>query len=203
MRGTRKIKLAIAGEFQDGKSTLINALCGCDCADVGYGIATTSEVKEYAIPGTDIVLLDTPGFNADDKDSEQARNGISRADACIYMLSNTQFTPRMFSDMKMALSLPGGSYKPLIPIINDRNKNNHAIACNSVAQMKSCDLHPILFGEEVPVIHALAWRKGKVCEDEHELGMRRIKYLLGIEPATKVSPLARICYLHKVLHGYV
>lgn len=198
-----RIKLAIAGDFQDGKSTLINALCGCDCAEVGYGIATTGEVQEYPIPGTDIILLDTPGFNANNKDSVQASKGIDQADVCMYMLSNTQFTERMFSEMETALTLPSGHYKPLIPIINDRDKNNHAIARNSVAKMKTLGLNPILFGDSIPVIHALAWRKGKVMEEEHELGMRRIKYLLGIEPHIRVSPLARICYLHYIIHNHV
>lgn len=195
------IKLAIAGEFQDGKSTLINALCGCNCAETGNGLATTSQVQEYRIPHTDIILLDTPGFNANSEDSEQACAGIKQADACMYMLSNKQFTARMFADMKQALSLPNNYYKPLIPIINDRDRNNHAIALESVAEMKSQGLHPILFGKEMPIIHALAWRKGKVCEEEHQLGMRRLLYLLGVEPRQRVSPLEKICCLHKKLRS--
>lgn len=193
------IKLAIAGEFQDGKSTLINALCGIDCAKTGQGIATTAKVKAYGVPGVDIVLLDTPGFNAKGVDSEQACAGIAAADACMYMLSNTQFTARMFMDMKKALQLPGGHYKPLIPIINDRDRNNHAIARESIAEMKLQGLHPILFGEDVPVIHALAWRKGKVQDEEHKQGIRRIKYLLGIEPYSNPSPITKICAMIKTI----
>lgn len=195
------LRVAIAGEFQDGKSTLINALCGCDCAKTGYGIATTSEVQEYNIPGTNILLLDTPGFNSRRaEDSEQARAGIAQADACMYMLIN-EFTSNRFKDMAKALQMPNGLYKPFIPFINDHGYANKEIASESIAVMEDCGLHPILFGNEVPVIHALKWRKGKVREHVHQLGMRRLLYLLGVEPRQRVSPLEKICCLHKKLRS--
>ena len=191
------IKVAIAGDFQDGKSTLINALCGCDCAETGYGLATTQEIQEYRLPGTGITLIDTPGFNATrEGDAGQACLGIERADACLFMLSSQQFTDRMFQDIRDALALQGGGYKPFIPLINDRGRNNQAIAQASVASMRLCGLQPILFGEEMPVIHARAWQKGRLDDEEYEQGTRRLQYLLGIHPRQQVSPLERICILH-------
>lgn len=193
------IKVAIAGDFQDGKSTLINALCGRACAETGYGIATTQESREYPIPGTGIILIDTPGFNSiREGDDEQACLGIEQADACLYMLSSRQFTDRMFQGLKKALHLHHGGCKPIIPLINDRGYNNESIGSASVATMKSLGLEPILFGDEMPVIHAKAWQKGRTCEEDYELGMRRIKFLLGLEPAQQVSPLEKICYLNKI-----
>ena len=192
------IKVAVAGDFQDGKSTLINAMCGCNRAETGFGIATTKEVREYLLTGTGITLIDTPGFNADDDDNAQACVGIEQADACFYMLSNTQFTGRMFRGLKNALKYPDGSYKPLIPFINDRGCNNKGMAKASIASMRFYGLEPILFGDEMPVIHAEDWQKGCACEAECELGMRRIKFLLGMEPVQRVSPLEKICILNKI-----
>lgn len=194
------IRVAIAGDFQDGKSTLINALCGCDCAETGHGIATTQEAREYPIPGTGIILIDTPGFNSiREGDAEQACLGIEQADACLYMLSSQQFTVRMFQDLKKALKHRYGGYKPFIPIINDRGRHNVALAKASIDAMKNYGLHPILFGEEMPVIHAKAWQRGRTSEEEYELGIRRMQYLLGVNPAQVVSPLEKICCLHKEL----
>ena len=193
-------KVAIAGDFQDGKSTLINALCGNDWAATGYGLATTREIHEYTLPGTGITLIDTPGFNATrEGDAEQASRGIEQADACLYMLSGRQFTDRMFRDIRPALAQPGGGYKPFIPFINDRCRNNAAIAQESTACMRRFGLHPILFGDEMPVIHAELWEKGQTDIEEYALGIRRLQYLLGISPRQAVSPLEKICCLHKEL----
>lgn len=194
------IKVAIAGDFQDGKSTLINALCGNDCAATGYGLATTREIHKYTLPGTGITLIDTPGFNATrEGDAEQASRGIEQADACLYMLSGRQFTDRMFRDIRPALAQPGGGYKPFIPFINDRCRNNAAIARASTARMRRFGLRPILFGEEMPVIQAKLWEKGQTDIEEYALGIRRLQYLLGISPRQAVSPLEKICCLHKEL----
>ena len=191
------IKVAIAGDFQDGKSTLINALCGCNCAETGFGLATTQEIQEYKLPNSGVTLIDTPGFNATRiGDAGQACLGIEHADACLFMLSTQQFTDRMFQDIRSALALPGGGYKPFIPLINDRGRNNQAIAQASVAIMRLCGLRPILFGEEMPVIHACAWQKGRLDDEEYEQGIKRLQYLLGIHPRQRVSPLERICVLH-------
>jgi|GEM_PF-3470594 len=191
------IRVAIAGDFQDGKSTLINALCGCDKAETGHGIATTQEAREYRIPGTGIILIDTPGFNSiREGDDEQACLGIEQADACLYMLSSQQFTDRMFEGLEKALKHRYGGYKPFIPFINDRGRNNRHMAKESVARMKRHGLHPILFGDEMPVIHAELWEKGRTDIEKYTLGIRRMQYLLGVNPAQAVSPLEKICCLH-------
>lgn len=191
------LKVAIAGDFQDGKSTLINALCGCNCAETGFGLATTQETHSYPLPGTSVILIDTPGFNATrEGDAEQARRGIEQADACLYMLSGRQFTGRMFQDIRPALAQPGGGYKPFIPFINDRGRDNAAIAQESTARMRRFGLHPILFGDEMPVIHAELWEKGQTDIEEYALGIRRLQYLLGLSPRQAVSPLEKICCLH-------
>lgn len=190
------IRVAIAGDFQDGKSTLINALCKSS-AETGHGIATTQEAREYHIPGTGIILIDTPGFNSvREGDDEQACLGIEQADACLYMLSSQQFTDRMFQGLKKALKHRYGGYKPFIPFINDRGRNNCLMAEASVATMKSYGLHPILFGDEMPVIHAELWEKGRTDIEKYTLGIRRMQYLLGVNPAQAVSPLEKICCLH-------
>lgn len=193
------IKVAIAGDFQDGKSTLINALRGCNRAETGFGIATTKEAREYTLLGTGIILIDTPGFNANEDDDKQACKGIEQAAACLYMLSNTQFTNRMFQGLKKALKHRYGGYKPFIPFINDRGRNNAAIARASTTRMRRFGLHPILFGDEMPVINAELWEKGRTDIEKYALGIRRLQYLLGISPRQAVSPLEKICCLHSGL----
>lgn len=195
------LRVALSGEFQDGKSTLINALCGKHKAETGYGLPTTSQVRKYLIRGTNIYLLDTPGFNSTrTEDDALARKGIEMADICMYMLSLKQFTGDMFNAIKDALRLPNGGYKLFIPIINDRDRNNANICSESVALMQSMGLNPILFGDEMPVIHARAWEKGKQLS-EYALGIKRLKYLFGIAPNKKVSPLEHIYKLHKLIHS--
>ena len=67
--------------------------------------------------------------------------------------------------------------------------------------MKSVGLRPILFGEEMPVIHARAWEKGKGKRTDYALGEKRIKFLLGVEPYREVSPLEHIYKLQRLIHS--
>lgn len=188
-----KTKIAIIGEFQDGKSTLINALLGKKCAETGQGTATTAAVAEYPVPGTDCILLDTPGFNSTRTgDSTTTHTGVQRADAFILMLSTVQVTDALLDEVDLCMQSGSKGRRPLIPIINDRYRNNEAICRNSIATMRRRGVNPILFGDEMPCFNARRWEKGRSDEDDSD-GIRRMRYLLGIEPRQVPSPLARVC----------
>ena len=112
---TSKLKVAVVGQFQRGKSTLVNALIGRNVARLGDGNATTSEIGWYHSPeprtprpkGKNIKtfvvkssflehidLIDTPGFNntGDKGDAETDMTlGIMRdSDFLLVVLQNKQ-----------------------------------------------------------------------------------------------------------------
>ncbi len=57
------VRIAVIGDFQIGKSSLVNCLLAETLAETGKGFfPTTEEAAEYPIaPG--VVIVDTPGFN--------------------------------------------------------------------------------------------------------------------------------------------
>ena len=192
-------RIAIIGEFQDGKSTLINALMGRPCAETGCGMATTDNVHEYALLGTDCILMDTPGFNSTrETDSETTIEGAGRADAFILMLSGKQASPNLLDSVELCMRSGTKGQRPLIPIINNRNGSNGLIQDNSAATMKKRGLYPILFGKEMPCFNAKRWERSIVEADDID-GMRQLKYLLGIEPEQIPSPLSRICEILQMM----
>ncbi|MGN0811862.1 MAG: GTPase domain-containing protein [Akkermansia muciniphila] len=200
-----KIKVAIIGEFQDGKSTLINALSGQFRAETGWGTATTSKVEEYSLPGTDCILLDTPGFNYPrEGDGSTTYSGIQDADAFLLLLSQVQATDKLLDEVQRCMRVGSKGRRPIIPLINDRDRNNRAIQDISVAKMHRRGFHPILFGSEMPCFNARRWEKGRQDEDDYA-GIRRLKYLLGIHPSRIPSPLTLICGImgitQRVIHA--
>lgn len=193
-----KIKVAIIGEFQDGKSTLINALSGQFWAETGWGTATTSRVEEYPLPGTDCILLDTPGFNAPRVgDCPSTYSGVQDADAFILLLSQVQATDNLLDEVQRCMRVGSKGRRPIIPLINDRNRNNRAIQDISVAKMHRRGFHPILFGNEMLCFNARRWEKGRQDEDDY-VGIRRLQYLLGIHPFRVPSPLTLICSMMRI-----
>lgn len=191
------IKVAVIGEFQDGKSTLINALVGETVAQEGYGLPETAAVAEYPLPGSGVVLMDTPGFNSTrPEDSETTLKGVVRADAIIYLIASKQLTPTRLSELKACLYAEGRT-RLLLPIINDHGSNNKGIMKESIAMMLNAGIRPILFGSEMPVLHANKWKKGKSANDES--GRRRLRYILGMGK-TVMSPLERICRLYEMIN---
>lgn len=78
------LSVAIAGEFQRGKSTLANALLGRNAAEKGRGKATTHENRSFALT-PQVTLVDTPGFDANGKDSETALEALKTADVFLYV----------------------------------------------------------------------------------------------------------------------
>lgn len=116
MNGTgsiNAIRLAVVGDFQIGKSSLVNCLLSDSLAETGEGFfPTTDTASEYPFaPG--IVLVDTPGF--DDDRPELARiseSCIRDADAILFIKTDKILGEHDETILRIV------SRKPLIVVFN-------------------------------------------------------------------------------------
>ena len=103
-----RTQVAIIGEFQDGKSTLVNSLMRAYVAQTGYGRRTTSTVSSYDLPGSDCSLLDTPGFNHSQADNDHACAGTEQADAFLLMIGRKALSPSVIDYVQKIIVSPSG-----------------------------------------------------------------------------------------------
>jgi small GTP-binding protein len=81
------LEVVIAGEFNAGKSSLVNALAGAELARVGV-TPTTHRAAAYAWKG--LRLVDTPGFNAPGHaDGDEAFAALAGAHAALWVMDGT------------------------------------------------------------------------------------------------------------------
>lgn len=187
----KRTRVAIIGEFQDGKSTLINSLMRDDVAQVGYGTRTTRNVCAYDLPGSDCTLLDTPGFNLSQMDNDCTRSGTRDADAFLLMLGRKVISPSLIAYVQEIIVSPDGFKRPLIPIINEYG-SSVGIGAESIAGLRDAGVNPILFGEKMPCIDARVCGKESAMDDYSE-DDAKLAYLFGIAPRCNPSPITRIC----------
>ena len=107
------IKVAFVGDFQIGKSSLVNCLLADASAETGEGFFPTTEAAtEYPfVPG--VALVDTPGF--DDERPEMARISeecIRSADAVLFIKTDKILGEHDETVLRMA------SRKPLVIVFN-------------------------------------------------------------------------------------
>ncbi len=80
-----KTTVAIVGEFQIGKSTIVNCLLESCKAVTGVGLRTTAKNQRYEL--TPLVdLIDTPGFGAFEADDATASSAIKDAFAFVFVM---------------------------------------------------------------------------------------------------------------------
>lgn len=79
------IRLTLCGTYNSGKSTLVNAILGEQKALTGDS-PVTKKAHDYIWRGYNIV--DLPGYDAQEVDSEIARKEVSNADAVLYVISS-------------------------------------------------------------------------------------------------------------------
>ncbi len=78
------LSIAVVGDFQRGKSTLVNCLLGRDAAEMGRGPSTTHENRDYKLSAA-VTITDTPGFNANGTDDGTASSAIDKANVVVYV----------------------------------------------------------------------------------------------------------------------
>ena len=92
--GESPIRIAFAGQYGSGKSTLIRALTGRHDIQVGAGI-TTDRVHDYRWNG--IIITDTPGIHTSirPEHDEASYRAISQADLLVFVITNELFDERI------------------------------------------------------------------------------------------------------------
>lgn len=110
-------RVAVVGDFQIGKSSLVNCLVAESSAEIGEGyFPTTDGVAEYPFaPG--IRIVDTPGFNdAHPELTKESENAIESADVILFVKTEKTLGERDGG----ILRLSGG--KPLLVLFNCTDK---------------------------------------------------------------------------------
>lgn len=89
------LRVVVVGDFQIGKSSLVNCLLADSAAETGEGyFPTTDAAAEYPFaPG--VVLVDTPGYNDANPEMSKISDGeIRKADAVIFVKTETTLGAR-------------------------------------------------------------------------------------------------------------
>ena len=118
------LRVAVIGDFQIGKSSLVNCLLAESRAKTGEGyFPTTNAAAEYPFaPG--VVLVDTPGY--DDANLEHAKisdEEIQKADVLIFVK-----TEKTLGKNDKAV-LHKGEGKPMIVLFNCTHKTHDTFGC--------------------------------------------------------------------------
>ena len=122
------IRLAFAGQYSAGKSTIISALTGRDDIAIGAGI-TTDQTSEFDWNG--VTVIDTPGIHTSlrpDHDEITYRS-ISQSDLLVFVITNELFDNHVADHFrKLAIDLEKG-YETILVV----NKMGRAAAGNTPA----------------------------------------------------------------------
>src|SRR5207249_3599058 len=90
-----ELRVAVMGQYNAGKSTLINALVGAKVADTG-NVPVTKQVVDYRQTG--YVISDLPGSGAEPEDELKARDALESAHAVLYLVASTQLEHQSVRD---------------------------------------------------------------------------------------------------------
>ena len=71
-----KVKIMLVGGTGVGKSSLINTVFGDNIAAVGHGVPTSRGIERYEIPGREIVIYDSEGYEIGDEKIEHFNSNI-------------------------------------------------------------------------------------------------------------------------------
>ena len=83
--GDDRIRMALLGQYNAGKSTIVNALLGQRCAKTGDS-PETRRAQQFALGSYDIV--DLPGGEARLDEQEEAMRALDGAHAVLYVVSS-------------------------------------------------------------------------------------------------------------------
>lgn len=72
----KKAKIMLIGGTGVGKSSLINIVFGKDVAKVGHGVPTSRGIEKFEIPGRDIIIYDSEGYEIGEDKLEHFNSNI-------------------------------------------------------------------------------------------------------------------------------
>lgn len=99
---TAPLRVALIGEFNAGKSSLIGALTG---DEVAIDADVCTDIPEDH-PWRGLVLVDTPGIQAQEQSTDHdliARNATVGADLVFFVVTNELFNPRLADYLRFVL----------------------------------------------------------------------------------------------------
>lgn len=137
LREHAPLRVVIIGEFSAGKSSIISALTGADVV-IDPDVATI-EVADY--PWRGLVLVDTPGLQAEDRETDHdriAREATVGADLLLFVVTNELFNPRLAEHLRFVLDDSGLALaKKTCVVVNkwDRETNADVTLIREVAKV--------------------------------------------------------------------
>ena len=119
--GETPIRIAFAGQYGSGKSTLIRALTGRHDIQVGAGI-TTERVQDYGWNG--IIITDTPGIHTSirPEHDEAGYRAISQADLLVFVITNELFDEHIGQHYRR-LTIDNGKAHETVVVVNKMDRH--------------------------------------------------------------------------------
>jgi tRNA U34 5-carboxymethylaminomethyl modifying GTPase MnmE/TrmE len=136
LHNTDSLRIALIGEFNAGKSSIISALTGEEVfidADVA-----TNAIHEY--PWRGAILVDTPGVHRDDAETNHdriAREATVGADLILFVITNELLDPRLAKHLHFVIDSDGLALsKKTAILVNkmDRENNSDEIIVSEVVK---------------------------------------------------------------------
>ena len=120
--GESPIRIAFAGQYGSGKSTLISALTGRSDIHVGAGI-TTDRVQDY--PWNGIIITDTPGIHTSirPEHDEASYRAISQSDLLVFVITNELFDEHIGQHYRR-LTIDSGKAHETIVVVNKMDRHS-------------------------------------------------------------------------------
>lgn len=118
----------IYGDYNCGKSTLLNSLFGDERAEMGDKV-TTKKVHSYEYKG--FIIYDTPGLSATIDDDKVTSEQLLKSEIVLFVLSNDNIEVNSVYE-KVAIVLK--SKKPILIVVN----NKAGIELNGIENEKIC-----------------------------------------------------------------
>lgn len=116
-----KVRIALVGYFQVGKSSCLNGLLTAKKAAVGNGWRSeTAACTEYLF-ANGVVLVDTPGFDDTGERDQMTEKAIRRADCVLFVVDDQRYPDEVCVDWLWKLE---SWRKPTVFLLNCRDDGN-------------------------------------------------------------------------------
>ena len=188
-------KFMLYGCYNSGKSTLINALLGEECAKTGDS-PETDKVTPYQ--HGDYIIYDTPGLNAPIEHEEVTKKHYEKCELVIFVMSNDNVdNEKAFKEIKTITD----DKKPVLIVVNQKQEHNKEQK-QEVEKQFYKNLEKIGYTEQdaenkiaVYTINALSALKGRV---EHKQNLIESSGIIELE--SKINDLFKQSGVREVIN---